>query len=1252
MKLVYFSVTSNEIPNLSEASRLFTETGASFDIYARTRTQLDDQPDMQKAFVQKAIAADVVFVTLMAGSKSCPAWDALTKAFESAKGKKPWFHIQPTGSNPDSLEMAEQLSDGLKDDTWTTLSQYYRYGGVDNLLSMLSFLHNRVHGGTLPVKSPVQQPYEGLYHPDMGFIDDPEAYFASLDPKKITAGIWFYQNFWTTNNKAHIDAMIRELENQGANVICVFHMRLKDKLLGNQGADHVVDHFFMEKGRSRIDVLINPIMFSLETADKAYKGLLQKLNVPVIQAISTSRSISEWEESDQGLSNVDITISVAQPELDGVIITVPTASKQCVAVDPVTGAAVNKYMPIPERTEKMARLALNWSALSKKENRQKKVAIVFHHYPPRNDRIGCAAGLDSFASVADLLSAMAEVGYQVDEVYPDGDTLAQKLLSGMTCDRRFLLPEQMAERASAFAGRKAYTKWHNALPERVRKKMTGDWQPMPGDLFVHEDRLFFPGIINGNIFITIQPPRGYFEQIDKLYHDQHLSPPHHYLAHYRWISDTFGADAVMHIGKHGSLEWLPGKAVGLGPECYPDLAISDLPNIYPYIINDPGEGTQAKRRSYAVIIDHLPPALTNAGLYEDLAELENLLGDYQNAKTQDQAKLDLLASMIWEAANKADVVGDLGLVKEEALSDPDALVESLHDYLGDIADTSIAEGLHTLGKAPSGEKLSKTIVQMTRLENGHIPSLRKSVISALGYEDKELQKNRGKVVDRKFNATGAKIIETAHALCEKMVETLLSSPSEVDGVSEVQMVNLGKISPDVSAVLTYIKDDLVHRIESTRDEQTACLAALEGRFVPPGPSGAPSRGQAHILPTGRNFYSVDPQKIPTLAAWKTGQKLADALIKRYVDEHGTYPDNVGIILWASPTIRSKGDDVAEILYLLGVKPVWQKGSGNVRGIEIIPAKELGRPRIDVTPRISGIFRDAFPLLVDWIDKAVQTVAMLKEKPEVNFIRRHVAKDMALLIQDGMNEDQAFRQATFRIFGSPPGSYGAGVAHLVESKNWETTDDLGNMYIRWSSYAYGQNTFGKQAESQFRRTLSRMSVTVKNEDTREKDMMACTDFYNYHGGLITAVHAVKGERPFSLAVDSNDPDDVKVRTTTEEARHIFRARLLNPLWLEGLMEHGYKGAGDISKAMDIILGWDATADVVDNWMYQRFAEKVALNDTIQEWMKSLNPYALQNILDKLLEALRRGMWQTDAATLDALENAYLDIEGDIEEVTGE
>ncbi|MFH0727775.1 MAG: cobaltochelatase subunit CobN [Pseudomonadota bacterium] len=1047
-----------------------------------------------------------------------------------------------------------------------------------------------------------------------------------------------------------MDSLIREIENRGANVLCVFHLRFKDSLVGGRGVDAVIDHYFMAAGGPLIDVLISPVMFSLTIAAPEYRHLLERLDVPVLQAMSTGQDIDQWRAGEQGLTTVDITIGVAQPELDGVIIGVPVAAKQTTGIDPITGSAVNKYVPIPGRTAKMAELALNWARLRRLPNDRKKIAIVFHHYPPRNDRIGCAAGLDSFASVKALIDAMADAGYIVDTPYADGDELAKQLLGGLTADRRWMLPEKMAALAEASVDADVYAGWHASLPASVRAKMVEDWGAVPGELFVHANRIYFPGIINGHLFITIQPPRGYLEQIDKRYHDPHLSPPHQYLAHYRWMKEIFGADAVVHVGKHGSLEWLPGKAVGLGDTCYPDLVLLGLPNIYPYIINDPGEGTQAKRRANACIIDHLPPALSNAELYDELAEVESRVNDYQAARAQDPAKLPLLQSMIWEAVEKAQIDRDLSLSREAAMADFSGFMEKLHGYLSEIGDTAIADGLHTLGAPPSGDRLIETLAQLTRLANGPVPSLRDAVAAVMGFDPERLKRGRGRRAGEDTDLTGGQVIARAHALILSLLADLVKNTGIEAEIDALMIRHIGKTDAAVAQVLNYVRTDLLPRLMHTTDEMRACLNALSGRFVLPGPSGAPSRGQADILPTGRNFYSVDPQKIPTPAAWRVGQKLADALIARYREGHHTYPDSVGIVLWASPTMRSKGDDVAEILYLMGVRPVWQAGSGNVRGLEVIPLSELGRPRIDVTPRISGIFRDAFPLLIDLIDQGVKMAAALKEDPGSNFIRRHVLKDVAEGLREGLSAEAAEREATFRIFGAPPGSYGTGVSELIESKAWQTADDLGQMYIQWSSHAYGKNIFGRPARKSFHRALGRMSVTVKNEDTREKDMMACTDFYSHHGGLISAVRTVQGKLPFSLSGDSADPDDVKVRTTVEEARHIFRSRLLNPKWLKGLQRHGYKGAGDISKAMDIIIGWDATANVIDDWMYQRFADKVALNPDMQAWMKQVNPHALHNIIDKLLEAAARDLWSADPQTVDELRDAYLEIEGEIEEIT--
>lgn len=1247
VKLVYLTSMENDIYTLIRAAnKIIEEHGPVIQICARSKSDLLHNNNFTQ-LINDVRAADLVIFHLMGGKDSLPGFEQLVQAALDCGVP---LHAQPTATenNPELWELSTMPAED-----YFLVQKYINYGGIDNFINMILRVTNRFGGRNFTVREPEMLPWEGIYHPRFPAGIELQSYVKqNCMPGRLTAGILFYRSQWLAENTSFVDALIESLEKQGANVIPVFLHTTRDVELGTHGLPWVVENYFMQDGRPVIDVLISTLMFSqfmisgMKIEPDSKENCLVRLGVPVIKAITSMNTYEDWFNTIQGLSPLDVGISVAMPEFDGALITVPVATREYGEQDPLTGARHIYYRPIPERVDKVVRLALNWGRLRHKPNVEKKVAIIFHNYPPRNDQIGSAFGLDSPASVWNILRNLQEAGYVLESLPEDGQELMEELLKRVTNDRRWASAEQMAGLAIDGVTPEEYREWFRNFPPGVQDQMTFDWGPPPGEVFNYGEKLLIPGIINGNIFIGLQPPRGFGDDPAKIYHSPDAAPTHHYLAYYRWIRDDFKADAILHIGKHGSLEWLPGKSVGLSESCYPDLAITDLPHIYLYIINNPGEGTQAKRRSYACIMDHLIPVMTNADSYDELAGLEVQLEDYYQAKNLDPGKLLHLQELIWEKVCQAHLDRDLAMDKETALEDFDAFLEKLHGYLSEIKDTQIRDGLHIFGEPPREGQLVEMLVALTRLPNGSIPSLRQEVAEALGYDYDELLAERGRLIPG-LGKTCGQVLDEINALLLEMMDELYRSNFDVALIPIISRQYLNKNSEPVEQALRYVATTLVTKLNETTAELSHTLSALAGGFTPPGPSGAPTRGMADILPTGRNFYSVDPQAIPSPAAWEVGVAMGDALLERYLADEGKHPESIGIVVWGSPTMRTRGDDIAEILYLMGVKPVWEEKSGRVKGLSIIPLEELGRPRIDVTMRISGFFRDAFPNIVALLDEAVDMVAGLPEADADNYLAKHIRQETAENIAAGMDAEKAGEFAGYRIFGCRPGAYGAGVSNVIDAKNWRDEKDLGQIYVTWGGYAYGRKEYGKTVPEAFRKRLSRLDLTVKNEDTREHDMLDSDDFYSYHGGMIAAVKAFKGELPRSYSGDSSDPVRVKMRSTAEETKHIFRSRVLNPKWIASMQRHGFKGAGDLAGLVDNIFGWDATAEVMDDWMYEQLAKTYALDPAMQEWFKEVNPDALQNITERLLEAVRRGMWEAGPEMVEELKEVYLDIEGELE-----
>ncbi len=1110
--------------------------------------------------------ADIVVAKLMGGKDVFPVEEFHDFLVEHG------VHFCPFPTLYENQSELEQYSTVRKEERDQIL-KYLAYEGTENYRNLLLYLANRFGKMDIEYEPPKPVPWQGIYH--KGHVYGRE-YLNTLNPELPTVGILFYRNWWVSGDIRHIDLLIDELEKY-ANVIAVFTDRSPNDL-GSWGLEKSVREFFMKDGKPVIDVLINATMFSITSGLLGLRksGFLEELDVPLLQAIVGTIKVEEWEMSVQGLSPVDVVISAAMPEFDSAIIHFPIACKKRTGG---SDAEVIVIEPIPDRVRKMARIAYRYAVLRRKQNREKKVAIVLHNYPPRNDRIASAFGLDSPESVARLLRRLRDEGYSVDWVPESGNELVERILDVVTNDQRYLTLETAEKMRRDVQLR---------LPEKAKAKMVEHWSEEPGKAYVVNGKYILPVVHNGNVLIGLQPARGFGENPDKAYHDPDLPPTYQYIAFYRYISDVFKADAIIHVGKHGTLEWLPGKGFGLSQNCFPDICM-DIPHFYMYIVNNPGEGTQAKRRSYACIIDHLPPPFTTADLYEEYLKLEKMIEDYYDAVRfgrGDEYRRDIIE-----------------LAKELKLVDGECDVKDVHEALLELKTSMINLGLHIFGEGLVGNRLIETIVSILRIKHGDYPSILDVAAEKLGYditlESDECVKRYGK--------TKSRIIE------------------EVIGVSReiVQGVIKGTVQCELSEFILDLKNKL-----EVNEEMDWLIKALDGRYVKPGMSGAITRNPS-ALPTGKNFYSCNPWELPTPQAYECGKRLAEKLIKRYIEEEGKYPETIAMVIWSSPTMRTHGEDVAQFLYLLGVRPKYDS-TGRVNGLEVIPLEELGRPRIDVVVRISGMFRDSFFNLIELMDDAVKLVVSLNEPDEMNFVRKHSKEESDIL----------------RIFGDMPGAHGAGVSHLLENRNWEDINDLAKAYIKWGCYAYGRGKYGVEAEEEFKSILRMVEATVKNEDSQEWDIFEGDDFNNYHGGLIATIRALGGN-PRSYVGDSSDPDSVKVRSLDEEGKRIYRAKVMNPKWIEEMKKHGYKGGEYFSKYVDHMFQWDATSDIIEDWMYEGIAEKYVFSKEMREFFKKNNPYALMNIAERLLEAIQRGMWSADEGIKEKLREIYLEMEGELE-----
>ncbi|MEU5694968.1 cobaltochelatase subunit CobN [Actinosynnema sp. NPDC020468] len=1086
---------------------------------------------------------------------------------------------------------------------------YLAHGGPANLAELFGFLSDTVLLTGFGFAPPVAAPNWGVLEREPSSSDGP------------VVAVLYYRAHHVAGNTAFVHALCDAIEERGGRALPVYCASLRTPepaLLAELGRADALVVTVLAAGGTK------PATASAGGDEDAWDvGALAALDVPILQGLCLTSSRAAWDENDDGLSPLDTATQVAIPEFDGRIITVPFSFKE------IDEDGLTVYVADPERALRVAGIAVRHARLRHIPPADRRVCVMLSAYPTKHSRIGNAVGLDTPASVVRLLKALRDNGYDIGDELPgvenqDGDALIHALIAAGGQDVDWLTEEQFRGNPVRLPAAR-YREWYATLPADAREGMEEHWGEAPGSLFVDrssdpDGEIVLAALRSGNVVVMVQPPRGFGENPIAIYHDPDLPPSHHYLAAYRWLDAEFGADAVVHVGKHGNLEWLPGKTVGMSAGCGPDAALGDLPLIYPFLVNDPGEGTQAKRRAHATLVDHLVPPMTRADSYGDIARLEQLLDEHGNIAAMDPAKLPAIRAQIWTLIQAAKLDHDLGLADRPHDAEFDELILHVDGWLCEVKDVQIRDGLHILGEAPTGEprvNLVLAILQAKQMWAGQasaLPGLRE----ALGLADS--------------SRTSTDAVEAQARVLVQGMEDAGWDRAAARTLTEVE---------DVARILEFAADEVVPRLARTTDEMAHVLHALNGGYIPAGPSGSPLRGLVNVLPTGRNFYSVDPKAIPSRLAWETGQAMADSLLERYRGETGEWPPSVGLSVWGTSAMRTSGDDIAEVLALLGVRPVWDDQSRRVTGLEVVPTDELGRPRIDVTVRISGFFRDAFPHVVALLDDAVRMVAALDEPAEANFVRAHAVADQAA------HGDE--RRATMRIFGSKPGAYGAGLLPLIDSRNWRGDEDLAEVYAVWGGYAYGRELDGVAARPDMESAYRRIAVAAKNIDTREHDIADSDDYFQYHGGMVATVRALTGSSPKAYVGDSTRPDAVRTRTLHEETNRIFRARVVNPRWLAAMRRHGYKGAFELAATVDYLFGYDATTGVVADWMYEQLTASYVLDPENRKFLEESNPWALHGIAERLLEAADRGLWEhPEEATLAALKDVYLAAEGTLED----
>jgi cobaltochelatase CobN len=1177
------------VPSLRLANLMTLSHPMSIDVYA-----------------EKMIASSKLIVLRVLGGK--PYWSyGIEKFFSIARAHNVPIAILPGDDKPDA-SLAPYNSVGEADQL--ALWHYLIEGGEQNMLRFLACAKAIIEDAERP-ESATPLLKAGLYWPKEAAPDIKILKESWIEGAPVVA-ISFYRALLQSGTLEPIDALIAAMQTRGINPLPVFLSSLKDPIS--------VETLSLLFDEIKPNVVVNLTGFAVSNPNEAHKGtVLEQNGAVVLQAILAGGSHEQWLSSDQGLSARDLAMNVALPEVDGRILSRAIAFKDASQFDEQVEANVVKHSPDENRVAYVAELAANWAKLQRTKAKDRNIALIMANYPNRDGRLGNGVGLDTPQSMINMFKAMNDAGYDIKAFPENSDELMCLIQEGPTNsgnDGR-LIREVISLND--------YNDFFENLPEELQKELIERWgDPKDDPYFIEEQSGFaLPLMRFGKVMVGIQPARGYNIDPKETYHSPDLVPPHGYLAFYAYLRNNFNAHAIAHMGKHGNLEWLPGKALALSKKCYPEVIQGALPHIYPFIVNDPGEGTQAKRRTSAVIIDHLTPPLTRAESYGPLKDLEALVDEYYLAVGTDPRRTEYLKREIMNLVRDIGLDEDAGIKSED---DEEDAFEKLDAYLCDLKEMQIRDGLHCFGAAPEGELARDLLVALVRVPRGMgeagNASLHRALANDMGLD---------------FDPLNCEMAKPWQGAQPELLSQQDDSPWRTHGdtVERIEILAQALVMGEVHLpiefeqshkVMQHIKDNLEPKLNSCGDQETqGFLTALEGKHVMPGASGAPTRGREDVLPTGRNFYSVDSRAVPTPAAWNLGQKSAELLIKRYRQDNGEWPSSFGLSAWGTSNMRTGGDDIAQAFALIGAKPTWDHASRRVTGYEIIPLAKLSRPRVDVTLRISGFFRDAFPAQIALFDQAIRAVGALDEVQFDNPIAHRMNDEKKDLIASGHDNSEAELRSGFRIFGSKPGAYGAGLQALMDEDGWRDRTDLAESYLTWGAYAYGAKAEGQQERKGFETRLKSVEAVVHNQDNREHDLLDSDDYYQFEGGMTVAVETLKGERPRVYHNDHSRPENPKIRSLEEEIARVVRGRVINPKWIKGVMRHGYKGAFEMAATTDYLVAFGATTGAVKDHHYDALYQAYLVDEEVLGFLQDKNPESLKEMAQKLLQAIERGLW---------------------------